>query len=175
MIDQALRLFGMPDAIEADIFAQRAEALVDDYFDVTLHYAALRVCLRSSSLVAAPRPRFSIHGTAGSFIKFGLDPQEAQLKAGIHPGDPGYGMDVEHGTLVRADGSRGSVPTERGNYLAYYEGIAATMLDGAPVPVPARDARDGLVLIDLARRAASSGQRLSLPGASSTAAPVPQA
>lgn len=173
MIDQALLLFGMPDSIEADIFAQRPDALVDDYFDVTLHYGRRRVCLRSSSLIAAPRPRFSIHGTGGSFVKCGLDPQEAQLKAGVCPGDPGYGVDVEHGTLVRGDGSRASVPTERGNYLAFYESIASAMFDGAPVPVDPADARTGLALIDLARRAASFGQRLPFPDASSTAASAP--
>jgi scyllo-inositol 2-dehydrogenase (NADP+) len=173
MVDQALLLFGMPDAVEAGILAQRRDALVDDYFDVTVHYGALRVCLRSSSLVAAPRPRFSIHGTGGSFVKSGLDPQETQLKASVLPGDPGYGMDVEHGTRIEADGSRGEVPTERGNYPAFYEAIAAAILDGAPVPVSAEDARDGLVVIDLARRAASSGQRMPFPGASSKGASVP--
>lgn len=174
MIDQSLQLFGKPDAVQADILAQRRDSLVDDYFDVTLHYGALRVCLRSSTLVAAPRPRFSIHGNAGSFIKFGLDPQEAQLKAGFCPGDPGYGMDIEHGTLVRSEGSRGSVPTERGNYLAFYEAIAAAILDGAPVPVAPGDARNGLVLIDLARRGASFGQCLSVQDASWREAPAPQ-
>lgn len=167
MVDQALQLFGMPTAIDADIFAQRPDALVDDYFDVTLYYGALRACLRSSSLLASPRARFAVHGTGGSFVKFGLDPQEAQLKAGIRPGDPGYGMDVEHGTLVRTDGSRGPVATERGNYPAFYEQIAASILDGTLVPVSAQDARDGLLLIDLARRASAHGQRLSIPAASS--------
>lgn len=167
MVDQLLQLFGIPSAIEADIFAQRPDALVDDYFDVTLYYGALRVCLRSSSLVASPRPRFGIHGTGGSFVKFGLDPQEAQLRAGVRPGDPGYGMDVEHGTLVGTDGSRGPVATERGNYPAFYEEIAASILDGAPVPVPAEDARNGLLIIDLARRASAQGQRLQVPAASS--------
>lgn len=173
MIDQALQLFGTPDAIEADILAQRRDALVDDYFDVNLHYSPLRVCLRSSSMIAAPRPRFAVHGNGGSFVKFGLDPQEAQLRAGVHPGDPGYGMDVEHGTLVRADGSRASVPTERGDYLKFYEGTAAAILDGAQVPVSAEDARKGLELIDLARRASELGQRLPVRGANSTAASAP--
>jgi scyllo-inositol 2-dehydrogenase (NADP+) len=167
LLDQALRLFGMPEAVEADVTAQRQGAMVDDYFDVRLHYGRLRACLRSSSLVAAPRPRFAVHGTLGSFVKHGLDPQEAQLKAGLRPGEPGFGEDSRHGTLVLADGSEQSVPTVRGDYPAFYEGIAAAILDGAPVPVPAEQARDGLLLIDLARRAAQLGQRLPVPAASS--------
>ena len=82
LIDQALVLFGQPDRVSADLAAQREGAEVDDYFAMTLHYGPTRVILSAASLVAQPRPRFSIHGTAGSFVKFGLDPQEDQLKAG---------------------------------------------------------------------------------------------
>lgn len=169
LIDQALRLFGMPEAVEADLQAQRKEAQVDDYFDVTLHYGPLRACIRSSSLIAAPRPRFAVHGTGGSFVKHGLDPQEAQLKAGMRPRERGFGEASEDGVFVRPDGSIRSMPTQRGNYLAFYDGVAAAILDGAPAPVTAEEARDGLLIIDLARQAASLGQRLAVPGASSTA------
>src|SRR5207253_1184091 len=144
-------------------------ALVDDYFDVTLHYSRLRVSLRSSTLVAAARPRFAVHGTAGSFVKHGLDPQEAQLKAGLDPRDPGFGIDGQDGVLVHPDGSTEAVPTRRGNYPAFYDAVAAAILYGAPVPVRADDARNGLALIDLARRASSEGRRLAVPAASSMA------
>jgi len=54
----------------------------------------------------------------------------------------------------------------RGNYLAFYEALAAAIRGGAPVPVEPADARAGLVLIDLARRAAATGQQLQVPAAS---------
>ena len=168
LIDQTLRLFGIPESVDADIGIQRDGAKVDDYFDVTLHYGAMRACLRSSSVAAEPRPRFAAHGGAGSFVKKGLDPQEAQLKAGIQPSHPEYGYDPSDGTLTRADGSITSVPTERGNYLAFYDGIAAAILEGAPSPVAPEDARDALLLIDLARRASALGQLVPVPAASST-------
>jgi scyllo-inositol 2-dehydrogenase (NADP+) len=169
LIDQALRLFGTPDAVQADIAAQREGAEVDDYFEVTLHYGPMRACLRSSSLIAAPRPRFAVHGTRGSFVKHSLDPQEAQLKAGLRPRDQGFGEDSQDGTLTRAEGTAEPVQTERGNYLAFYQALAAAILDGAPVPVPAEEARDGLLLIDLARRASRLERRLPVPDASSPA------
>ncbi|MFL6727442.1 MAG: oxidoreductase [Sphingomicrobium sp.] len=168
LIDQALQLFGMPEAVEADIVAQRPGALADDYFDVTLHYGAQRVCLRSSTLVAAPRPRFAIHGTGGSFLKHGLDPQEAQLKAGADPREAAFGVDATDGLLVAADGRSEHVKSMRGNYLAFYQAVAAAILDGAPVPISAEEARDGLALIDLARRGSARGQRLSVPAANLT-------
>ena len=167
LIDQALQLFGMPEAVEAEIATQRPDAVVDDCFDVTLHYASRDICLRASSLMATPRPRFAIHGTRGSFVKHGLDPQEAQLKAGVDPRSPEYGIDPQDGTLARSDGTSERMPTKRGNYLAFYDGVAAAILDGAPVPVAPQDARDGLMLIDLARRASELGQRLPVPAANS--------
>jgi scyllo-inositol 2-dehydrogenase (NADP+) len=169
LIDQALQLFGMPDAIDADIEAQRAGAAVDDYFDVTLHHGVRRVCLRSSTLVAAPRPRFAIHGTGGSFIKHGLDPQESQLKSGMDPTDPAFGVDSNGGVIIAPDGSSDPVRSRRGNYRAFYDGLAAAILDGTPVPVLAADARAGLALIHLAGSASKQGQRLQVPAASSPA------
>ena len=169
LIDQALLLFGMPEAVSADILAQRSKAKVDDYFDVALHYGVRRVCLRSSSLVAEPRPRFAVHGTGGSFVKYGLDPQEAQLKAGMDPRDERFGIDERSGTLTLADGSVNAVTNERGHYLAFYDGVVAAIENGAPPPVAPQDARDGLALIDLARRAAAEGRRLAVPAASSPA------
>lgn len=169
MVDQALQLFGMPDVISADILAQRPGALVDDYFDVTFHYGSRRICLRSSSVVAAARPRFSIHGTSGSFVKHGLDPQEAQLRAGMDPRNEEFGFDSGGGDLVHPNGRTEQVPTQRGNYLAFYDAVAAAIVDGAPVPVNVEDARDGLALINLARRASELGQQLPVRAASSTA------
>ena len=168
LIDQALRLFGIPEAIEADILAQREAALVDDYFDVTFHYGRMRACLRSSSLIAAARPRFAVHGTAGSFVKHGLDSQEAQLKAGVDPRDPQFGVDSVDGELSLANGQRETVPTRPGDYRAFYASIAAAILDAGPVPVRPEDARDGLALLNLARRASELGLRLPVPVASST-------
>jgi len=167
LIDQALQLFGMPEALSADIAIQRPDASIDDYFDVTLHYGARRVCLRCSSLLASPRPRFAIQGTGGLYVKHGLDPQEAQLKAGMDPREPSFGIDPVDGIFIGPDRRSERVPTRRGNHLAYYEAIAAAILDHAPLPVAPTDARDGLAIISLARRAAALGQRLAFPAASS--------
>ena len=111
-----------------------------------------------------------MHGTAGSYVKFGLDPQEAQLRAGMDPRAPDFGLDERNGTLTLPDGSVETVPTERGNYRAFYEAVADALIDGAPVPVDPAGPRDGLLLIDLARQAARLGQRLPVSAASSTAA-----
>ena len=157
LIDQALLLFGPPESVSADLAAQRDGALVADYFDLTLIYGRCRVRLCASTLVVSPRPRFALHGTGGSFVKFGLDPQEAQLQSGLRPGDVGFGIEPpdRHGRFVDPDGGSEAVPTRAGRYVDYYAGIAAAISSGAPVPVATGDAKMGLALVEAAQRSAA--------------------
>ena len=48
-------------------------------------------------MVAGGLPRMVIHGTLGSWLKYGLDAQEAQLIRGVVPGNPGWGEDPRPG------------------------------------------------------------------------------
>ena len=161
LIDQALKLFGTPDSLSADIAVQREAAAVDDYFHLTLHYGRMRAVLSASTLVADPRPRFDLHGSAGSFRKYGLDPQEARLKAGEGVSE-GMGREDEasHGTFTDAEGNRETLPTVPGRYLSFYEAVAAAIRGEGPAPVDPADALTGLRLIELARISARTGQRL---------------
>lgn len=163
MIDQALLLFGMPDALSADLAVQREGGAVDDYFDVTLFYGERRVVLSSSRLVAAARPRFGIHGRSGSFVKYGLDPQEATLRAGGRPGEAGYGIEdpAIHGVLTLGEAAGETVISQPGDYRRFYAGVAAAIAEGAPAPVSAQDALTGLRIIAAARESARTGRRVS--------------
>lgn len=103
LLDQARELFGMPRAILLELATAREGAEVDDDFLALLEYDRLRVTLQASSLVAEPTPRFRVHGTRGSFVKYGRDPQEGWLKAGQRP-TPGWGLDASPGTLTLDEG-----------------------------------------------------------------------
>ena len=162
LIDQALLLFGRPDAITADLASQREGSEVDDYFELALHYGPMRAILASSRLVAEPRPRFALHGDRGSFVKHGLDTQEEALKSGAGPHDPGFGADPLHGTFTSPDGAREPVPTLPARWLTFYEAVGAAIRGEAPVPVDPLDARTGLAIIELARRSSKEGRRLPL-------------
>jgi scyllo-inositol 2-dehydrogenase (NADP+) len=159
LIDQALVLFGMPEALTADIAAQREGSRIDDYFELTLHYGAMRVVLASSSLVAAARPRFAVHGSGGSFVKYGLDPQEAAMKTGADPLDAGFGFDDSDGVLTAPHGTRQTIKSERGCYARFYEQVADSIMGGTPLPVDAADARAVTQNIELARQSARDGRR----------------
>ena len=93
VIDQALVLFGEPRAITASAFCERETSQVDDSFDVCLEYPELRAMARARIIAFAPGPHFLIHGTKGSFVKYGMDPQEARLRAEDFPHGLDWGAD----------------------------------------------------------------------------------
>lgn len=162
LLDQVLQLFGAPEAVSADLATQRSAATTEDYFELTLFYGERRVIVSAATLLAQPRPRFALHGTGGSFVKHGIDPQEAVLRSGQPPSTPGFGEDAPeaYGILTAADGSTRTVPSERGDWLRYYEGVVAAISTGAAAPVAAREALAVMELIALARRSAAEGRRL---------------
>ncbi|WP_437857221.1 oxidoreductase [Sorangium sp. So ce363] len=164
LIDQALVLFGLPRAVTADVLAQRSGARTVDYFHLTLDYGKRRVIVRSSTLVPEPGPRFAVHGDGGSFLKHGIDGQEDALKAGTRPGVPEWGREDPRwfGTLVTVSGERRVIESLPGAYEAYYEGIATAILDGAPPPVRAEEARDVIRVIEAAMKSAAERRTISL-------------
>lgn len=156
LIDQALTLFGMPDRILADVGTQRPDAQVDDWFHIVLGYGPMRAILHCGTVVCRPGPRFQLHGDRGSFLKHGMDGQEAALRAGRLPTEADWGADdpENFALLVQADGSERRVETLRGDYPAFYRGVASSILDGAPPPVTAEQARDVLAVLEAVRKAA---------------------
>lgn len=158
LLDYALLVFGIPDAIGADIRIERDGAVVDDAFDVTLHYPRLRAMLRGSMLALGPTPTFTVHGTKGSFIKYGQDPQEGALKEGQTPDTPDWDLDRPelYGTLTTPEGKR-VVPTVPSNFTRYYENVRDAILGQAPLAVTPAQALD--VMRGLLSAAVSSQEK----------------
>ncbi len=162
LVDQALVLFGMPEAIAADVRIEREDAVVDDAFDILLRYPKLSVLLRATMLACAPGPRFVLNGTLGTYVKYGLDPQEDALKAGGHPGMPGWGEEepARWGTLTLAEGNRRQVRTEPGDYREFYANVRDAILLKAPLAVTAGNAAQVIRLIELARESSKKWLRV---------------
>jgi scyllo-inositol 2-dehydrogenase (NADP+) len=163
LIDQALQLFGLPEAITADIAIQRAQAQVDDYFHVLLRYGSRRVVLHASTLAAAPGPRFTVHGLLGSLVITGLDGQEAALKAGKKPSGNDWGNSayVSTATITRAE-ARETIKVATGDYPCFYRCMAAAIAGEGDVPVAPRQALDVMRIIELAQRSAKEGRTVTL-------------
>jgi predicted dehydrogenase len=141
LIDQALQLFGPPLAITCDLQAQRRGATAPDYAHAVLRYERLRVVLHADMLTAASDLRFAVHGERASFLKEGMDAQEAQMSAGLAPGAPGWGVDPRPGVLVDgASGARTPFAGPGGDYRRYYDGVAAAMRGEGVNPVTSEEA-----------------------------------
>jgi predicted dehydrogenase len=129
VIDQALVLFGEPRAITASAFCERETSQVDDSFDVCLEYPHLRAMVRARIIAFTPGPHFLIHGTKGSFVKYGMDPQEALLRGDDFPQGKdwgeGWGEEAESqwGTLSVVGEPSVKVKTERGDYRGFYANV----------------------------------------------------
>jgi scyllo-inositol 2-dehydrogenase (NADP+) len=106
LIDQALQLFGLPQRVQARLACLRPGAAAVDHFHLLLDYGAQSAILHGDCLTVAGGPRFQLHGSRGSFVKYGMDPQETLLRAGRGPETPGWGRDDPacFGLLSRADG-----------------------------------------------------------------------
>lgn len=141
--------------------------MATDYLHLVLGYGRMRAILHCGSVAAIPGPRFALHGDRGSYVKHGVDPQEAALRAGGRPGTPGWGEEPAeaHGTLVTEAGglrTTGRVATLAGDYTAFYRAMAAAIAGDGPMPVGAAEAALGLQVLETALASAKEGRTLPL-------------
>lgn len=138
LVDQAILLFGPPVRVYREVDARRDRALVDDDAFVALEHAGgERSHLWMSAVAPEPGPRFRVQGLAGGFVCEGLDPQEAQLRDGMRPGDPGFG---ERPGL------------EPGRYVDFYAAVRDWVRGQAPRPVDPADAVRVLEVLEMSEQ-----------------------
>lgn len=168
LVDQALALFGTPKFITASVRSDRDVTAIDDAFDIALDFDlpknhGLRYECRSTMIAAEAAPRFRVHGTHGSFVKFGLDPQEAALLAGQRPPQLGSATpwlpepEAAWGTLAVAANpaepaqiGRSKLPSEPGDYRRFYESVRNAIFGQAALAIPAEDGYRTIRLLELA-------------------------
>ncbi|GAA4426552.1 Gfo/Idh/MocA family oxidoreductase [Pontibacter saemangeumensis] len=156
LIDQALCLFGTPEAVSADLRTQRRHSQITDSFHLLLHYPALRVILRSGMLVREQGPRYKIYGDKGSFLKYGLDVQEAALKEGNAPkGATDWGKEPEDiwgrlNTELNGQHIMGKVESEAGDYTGFYQNVYGALTGDEELEVTPEQARNVIRVIELA-------------------------
>ncbi|KAG6558090.1 hypothetical protein Mapa_000271 [Marchantia paleacea] len=161
MIDHAQVLFGLPEMVTADIRKQRDVSNVDDSFEIVLHYPNLKATLKASMLVKVTGPRFILHGTEGSFLKSGIDPQEEALEKGGTPSESGWGVTTaEHrGHLVTKLGNLeidARVETLPGCYQHFYSNIADAIRGRKEPAVNPETAFNTIRIIELAKQSSDS-------------------
>jgi predicted dehydrogenase len=153
MLDQVVSLFGLPEYVDARLGIQRPGGKVDDYYDIRLTYRNMLAIVKSSYLVREQGPRYVIHGTEGSFVKYGLDPQEQALKEKKIPGSVGWGTEPKEwwgklNTTSNGLNYTGQIETAAGNYPAFYKNVFEVIREGKRLLVEPTEARNVIRLIE---------------------------
>lgn len=166
LIDQALTLFGRPEAISADVRIEREGFSTDDAFDLSLEYAGgLRAQLRATMLTAKPRPRFMLCGNRGSFLKKTFDPLENSLRTGNVPQGESWLLEKEEDwgelTLISGDTVRERRVASRGDWREFYANVRDAVEEKAPLLVTPQQVLNVMVALELALE--SNAKRCSVP------------
>ncbi|MBD1396163.1 Gfo/Idh/MocA family oxidoreductase [Pontibacter sp. JH31] len=167
LIDQALYLFGPPHEVWADLRIQRTGSQIVDNFDVTLSYKnGLKVILKAGMLVKQPGPRFILSGEQGSFVKYGLDVQEAALKSGLSPASTvDWGVEPAEiwgrvSTEYKDLQITGTIESEAGDYRGFYQNVYNAIMGQEELVVKPEQARHTIRVIELAMQSSLEGRRL---------------
>ena len=151
-----LILFGLPDAVTADIRIQRKDGKADDNFEVILHYKTVKATIKAGMLVRDALPRFIVLGNQGSFIKYGLDVQEEALKAGDTPHlSKQWGIEPPAiwgrlNTSFNGIHFVGNVESETGDYSVFYQNVYKAITEKEALIIKPQEARNVIRIIELA-------------------------
>jgi scyllo-inositol 2-dehydrogenase (NADP+) len=164
LLDGALVLFGEPESVCAAALRQRTSAIVDDAFDVHMQYPRLRATLRARIIAYAPGPHLLLHGTEGTFVKYGMDPQEEILRSPNCPDGLDWGKDWGEdgeelwGTLTRVNEKPRKVKTERGDYRGFYANVRDAIEKKAALDVTPEQALRTMRALLLAHKSSHEGR-----------------
>lgn len=167
IIDQALCLFGFPQALFADVRYLRENTLVDDNMDVTLFYKDKRVRLHAGFFNKELQPGFMLQGRNGSFFKPRADVQEDVLKTGKKPNKTTWGTEpkemegilhyVKNGTSIRE-----KIATQQGNYYDLFDGIYEAIAHKKTEPVTAAEGVNTMRIIEAAFKSSEEKRVIQL-------------
>jgi len=161
LIDQTLFMFGIPDTVQATLAIQRGGGRTDDFFQLVLRYGEMVATLHAGSLVSGGSARFAVHSERASVIKLKPDIQEDQLRAGMAPGAPDWGLDPDEVTLYEgATGKTRTLKSERGDQRGYYVALREALLGRAPNPVTPEQGATVMAIIEAGFRSHKEGRRV---------------
>ncbi|WP_298836812.1 Gfo/Idh/MocA family oxidoreductase [Clostridium sp.] len=164
IIDQALFLFGLPTEVFGDLRIQRHNGIIIDNFEIILNYQNLKVTLKAGTLVKEISAHFTLLGTKGSFVKYGMDVQEESLKKGLSPKDlDNWGKEPESmngkiNTIIDGLHITGNIESEVGDYGAFYTNVYNSILGEDTLKVTAAQARDTIKIIELTQESSLKKQ-----------------
>jgi scyllo-inositol 2-dehydrogenase (NADP+) len=167
LIDQVITLFGMPEWVDARIGIQRPGGKVDDYYDIWFEYKEVTVTLKSSYLVKEPGPSYQAHGTEGSYVKYGIDPQEEMLARGVIPSHADWAKEPREAwgilnSVANGKEFRGAYESVSGNYMPFYDQLYDAIRNKKTAPVNPADSRNGICLIEKCYESSKSRKAIKI-------------
>jgi scyllo-inositol 2-dehydrogenase (NADP+) len=166
LLDGALVLFGEPETISATALRQRETSTIDDAFEVFFEYPQTIATLRARIIAYAPSHHLLVHGTQGSFVKYGMDPQEEILRSEKCPDGLDWGADwglepeSRWGTLSRVGGAIEKVRTERGDYRGFYANVRDAIEKSSPLDVTPEQALRTMRALLLSHKSSREGRKV---------------
>ena len=163
LVDQAIQLFGFPNALFADLIKMRDDVGVPDYFELLLYYDRLRVRLKATVIARESTYAYVLHGMKGTFLQQRSDMQEQQLLAGIKPSLDSWcpGPSAPDGLLhteINGEVVRKETTSSTGNYMGYYDDVYKALTGQGPNPVPAEDGIKNMRIIEAALESVKEGR-----------------
>ncbi len=166
LVDQAIQLFGFPDALFADIWKMRDDVQARDYFEMLFYYDKLRVRLKATCIARETTYAYMLHGMKGSFLQQRSDMQEQQLLEGVKPSleswcaAPSSPDGLLH-TEINGEVIRKETTSSPGNYMGYYDDVYKALTGQGPNPVPAADGIKNMRIIDAALQSVAEKRLVS--------------
>ncbi|MBN1400800.1 MAG: Gfo/Idh/MocA family oxidoreductase [Anaerolineae bacterium] len=166
LIDQALQLVeAKPESVFCQItYRDTWDIDIGNYAKLLIRFAnGVLYQIEVSNLATVGKPRWYVLGDLGGLIKYGLDPQEAAMRAGdidAAEEDPAQRAHVH--TVARGQEEELVIPSVRGSWRSYYENISAVLVRGEELIVKPEQVYEAMHLYDTAMRSAETGQVVPL-------------
>ena len=127
----------MPDSTHFDVRSIHHPGVGDDYYDLEFYYGNAKASVNTSMCVLIDYPRFTLHGTNGSFTLPPVIHNSGKKKVvGRHTVSTAMAPEDRWGTLVYKD-AQGQTVTEKvpvgcAHYEMVYDNLIDAIENGAP-------------------------------------------
>ena len=158
--DQIISLMGMPDEVRYDVRSIHHPGVADDYYDIEFYYGNCKVSEHTSMCVSIDYPRFTVHGTNGSFTLPPVIHNSGKKKVlGRHKVSFADAPEERWGTMVyHKDGETitEKVPVGCAHYERIYDNLVDAIEHGAEKIVKDEEVVKVLEILEAATEVAKS-------------------
>lgn len=160
-IDQVISLLGMPDKTHFDVRSIHHPGVGDDYYDLEFYYGNAKASVNTNMCVLIDYPRFTLHGTKGSFTLPPVIHNSGKKKVvGRHVVSNKPASEDRWGTLVymneKGEKMEEKVPVGCAHYERVYDNLVAAIEQGTPKVIKDEEVVRVLEILEEATEAAKS-------------------